>query len=72
VGDDGTVIGTYLHGLFANRNVRKAFISHILNSKGLEYEEEDLESDPYEELADLLRTHLDMEKICDILSMEHR
>lgn len=72
IGSDGTVVGTYLHGLFANMNIRKAFISYILNNKGLEFEEEDVESDPYEDLADILRTHLDLEKVYGILSLEPR
>ncbi|MDK2892757.1 cobyric acid synthase [Methanohalophilus sp.] len=70
IGSDGMVVGTYLHGLFANRNVRKAFISYIISKKGLQFEEEDIESDPYEDLADILRTHLDLEQIYDILSLE--
>lgn len=69
VDSNGIVIGTYLHGLFANRNARKAFLSFLLNSKGLEYEDETLESDPYEELADMLRTHLDMDKVYGIMSL---
>jgi adenosylcobyric acid synthase len=70
VDSTGTVIGTYLHGLFENRNIRKALLSYLLSSKNIEYGEDVIESDPYEELADLLRKHLDMNKVSEIIGLE--
>ena len=33
----GLVIGTYLHGLFGNENIRYALMSHLHEKKGIEY-----------------------------------
>ena len=70
VDESGMVVGTYLHGLFSNANIRKAFVSYLLEKKGIKYNEEDLENDPYEELAQLMEESLDVETIYSILGLE--
>jgi len=69
--DSGLVIGTYLHGLFDNVNIRRALISYLLEKKGIEFKEEEIpDKDPYDELADVARENLDMNKIYDMIGLE--
>jgi len=76
-GDDGCidgsglVIGTYLHGLFENENVRRALVTHLLEKKGLTYQPPtgDMEGDAYQELAGVVRRHLDMKRIYGIIGV---
>ncbi|PQV43608.1 cobyric acid synthase [Methanohalophilus euhalobius] len=70
VDESGMVVGTYLHGLFSNANIRKAFVSYLLEKKGIEYNEEDLEDDPYEELAQIMEEYLDIGTIYSILGLK--
>lgn len=55
---DGRVIGTYLHGLFRNRAVADALL-------GAAEQRDDPVSatDPYDRLADVLRSSLDLERL---------
>jgi len=71
IDDSGLVIGTYLHGLFENENVRRALVSHLLEKKGLTYQPPvgDLEGDAYQELAEVVRRHLDMKRIYGIVGL---
>jgi adenosylcobyric acid synthase len=68
---EGLIIGTYLHGLFDNTNVRNAFMQYLYRKKGLEYWPEDTmtESDAYEELANVVEQNLDMKKIYEIMGI---
>jgi adenosylcobyric acid synthase len=76
-GDDGAideaglVIGTYLHGLFDNRNIRDALMRYLYEKKGLAYRPEGAmtENDAYEELANLVEQNLDMEKVYEIIGI---
>jgi adenosylcobyric acid synthase len=76
-GDDGSidgeglVIGTYLHGLFDNTNIRNALMQYLYKKKGLEYTPEDdmTESDAYDELAYVVEQNLDMKKIYEIMGI---
>ena len=77
-GDDGCidgsglVIGTYLHGLFGNENIRHALMSHLHERKGIEYVPQvaDSELDAYEELADVVRENVDMARVCEIIGVD--
>lgn len=70
-GDDGSidkygmVIGTYLHGLFENVNVRNALIGYIAQKKGIQFypDVETTDDEAYEELANMIQDNLDVEKI---------
>ncbi len=66
VSQDGLVIGTYLHGLFENENMRNSFLGYLYKRKGLIYTDE-IMSDGIEELAELVEAHVDMKLIYRIL-----
>lgn len=66
VSDNGLVIGTYLHGLFENENVRNSLLSYLYKRKGLTYKDEKM-SDCIEELAELVEAQLDMNLIHNML-----
>jgi adenosylcobyric acid synthase len=71
IDDAGLVIGTYLHGLFDNKNIRDALMRHLYEKKGLEYRPEAAmtENDAYEELASVVEQNLDMEKVYEIIGI---
>ncbi len=66
VSENGLVIGTYLHGIFENENLRKSFLGYLYNRKGLTYVE-GTRSDDIEELARYIETHINMNLIYNIL-----
>ncbi|AKB36356.1 Cobyric acid synthase [Methanosarcina siciliae C2J] len=68
IGEEGLVIGTYLHGLFDNENIRNALVRYLCEKKGLEYKPEEVvsENDAYEELANTFEQNIDMEKLYEI------
>ena len=71
IDESGLVIGTYLHGLFENENVRHALLSHLHKRKGIEYVPQVAvsELDAYEELADVVRKNVDMEQVYEIIGL---
>lgn len=81
VSKEGTVWGTYIHGIFDNNSFRKSFINFLRTKKGLtisrgcnqnqiSYQEQ--KDREYDRLAFLVRANLDMEKIYHILGIEKR
>ena len=62
----GTIIGTYLHGLFQDRPVRHALITWLARQRGLDAQltaatpAMTTPEEQYDRLADLLRSHLDV------------
>ena len=62
VSENGLVLGTYLHGLFENENIRNSLIGYLYNRKGLNYINR-IQSDGIEELAGLVEAHLNMKMI---------
>jgi adenosylcobyric acid synthase len=66
VNESGLVIGTYLHGVFENENLRKSFLGYLYNRKGLTYTEGNM-SDGIEELARYIEAHINMNLIYSIL-----
>lgn len=63
--EDGLVFGTHLHGLFDNECIRRALIEFLAERKGLKIEinVQNTHYDPYEELAKLVSTHVDIDRI---------
>lgn len=66
VSENGIIIGTYLHGLFENDNFRNSFLSYLYNQKGLIYENK-IHVDGIEELAAIIRSHVNMDSIYRML-----
>jgi adenosylcobyric acid synthase len=71
IDETGLVIGTYLHGLFDNKNIREALMQYLYKKKGLEYSPENAmtENDAYEELANVVEQNLEMEKLYEIIGI---
>ena len=72
IDEDGTVVGTYLHGLFENENIRHALMIYLAEKKGIEYIPEVVttEEEAYQELADIVESCLDMQKIHEIIESQ--
>lgn len=85
VAKSGLVIGTYLHGIFDNQNLRDAFLDFLYERRsktgnealGIEASKAEKRSSRaqvqkgsgYRELAEAVETHLDMEKIWQMLDL---
>ncbi len=71
---EGTVFGTYLHGIFDSPEMVQRLVQAFLEKKGMdtaEMETLDLQSykeKQYNKLADLLRENVDMKRIYEILN----
>lgn len=78
VSPDGMVFGSYIHGIFDNLHFTNAFISTILQGKGLgggtgsALDFDGYKEQEYDKLADLMTRHLDLAKIEAILSEVER
>ena len=76
VNKEGNVVGTYLHGIFDEIDFTRSLLNNIREQKGLDKIESSVESfdefkqNEYDKLADLLREHLDIDKIYEIMN-EH-
>ncbi len=66
VSENGLIIGTYLHGLFNNDNLRNSFLKYLYDQKGLIYESK-IRRNEIEELAGFIETHVNMDFIYRIL-----
>ncbi len=66
VSENGLVIGTYLHGLFENENIRNSFMGYLYKRKGLTYTDVKM-NDGIEELAKFVGEHVDMNLIYRML-----
>ena len=66
----GVVMGTYLHGLFDDDTLRRAFIASLRRYWGLPNDESSMvleKPDEYDRLAGLVRSHLDVSAIYRII-----
>lgn len=69
---DGTVWGTYLHGIFDNDQLRRGWLNRLRQQKGmsalpLTVEARSYRQQSFKQLAELVRQHLNMEQIYRIL-----
>ncbi len=73
IDESGTVVGTYLHGLFENENIRHALMIYLAEKKGVEYHPEAVttEEEAYDELAEVVESCLDMNKIYEIIEEQN-
>ena len=60
---DGRVLGTYLHGLFHNSDLREAVLQWLAVRRGVQLPTATEPSDPYDRLADTLRGCLDVDRL---------
>ncbi|WP_394835061.1 cobyric acid synthase [Pendulispora rubella] len=64
VSEDGTVVGTMIHGLFENASVRRTLLTHLRRAKGLSAPPPETTVGPrdeYDRLADVVRQHVNMD-----------
>jgi adenosylcobyric acid synthase len=72
VSDNGRVFGTYLHGIFDNEHFREVYLNGIRTEKGMPQRHKSLAAplvDPFDQFADHLRQHLDVERLLDICGL---
>lgn len=73
ISDDGLVMGSYIHGIFDEGAFTKNFINLIRQEKGILPENntdmsfEAFKENEYNKLADLMRRHIDLKKVYEIL-----
>lgn len=71
VSDDGQVFGTYMHGLFLNRNAVDALLSYLSEKKGTEYIPDNsartlYDDTVYDTVAQMYEMSLDVRKLINI------
>lgn len=69
---DGSVWGTYLHGLFDNDELRRSWLDGIRIRKGLSpitetFTAHERKFEEFDRVADIVRNHLDMKRIYEII-----
>ena len=70
---EGLTLGTYLHGLFHNRAVRRSILEFAARRKGISLPAFDDNIEPsaeYDKLAALVREHLDMELVYRVMGLD--
>ena len=74
VSADGTVLGTYIHGLFEDAAVRRAVLTHLAMRRGVapdpRWGRGDRASQRYDRLADLVVAHLDVPGIAKLAGLD--
>lgn len=66
---DGLVFGTYMHGLFLNIRAVNALLAFLAAKKGIQYSPvRESDADPYDLLASVFETHVDVDQLVRILS----
>ena len=71
--EEGLTLGTYLHGLFHNRDIRRAVLEFVASRKGaaLPPPTDDIDPDAeYDKLAALVRDNLDMDLVYRVMGLE--
>ena len=72
VSADGRVIGTYLHGLFANAAVRDAILMPLAARRGIAFTPRTIVEDRYAVLADWFRAAVDTQRLLRVAGLQHR
>jgi adenosylcobyric acid synthase len=73
INQEENVLGTYLHGIFDNDKFRKILLDNIRRQKGIETKDqtlsfEEFKETQYVELGKIIKEHLDVDKILEIMS----
>ena len=69
---EGLTLGTYLHGLFHNRAVRRSILEFAARQKGVAFPASDADIEPsveYDKLASLVREHLDVDLVYRVMGI---
>jgi len=67
------VFGSYIHGIFDDIEFTRTFLNDIRKEKGLDdlsskvQSFDEFKETEYEKLADVVRKHIDMDKVYDII-----
>ena len=73
ISEDGKVFGSYIHGIFDDIEFTRTFLNDIRKEKGLDdltskvQSFDEFKETEYEKLADVVRKHVDMDKVYDII-----
>lgn len=73
ISDDGKVFGSYIHGIFDDIEFTRAFLNKLRKDKGLDeigskvQSFDEFKETEYNKLADVVRQHVDMEKVYEIV-----
>jgi adenosylcobyric acid synthase len=73
IGNNGNILGTFIHGIFHNREFTGDFLENIRQIRGLPASStitQEVTKDRYDRLADIVRNSLDMVKVRKIIE-EH-
>lgn len=70
--ETGKVVGTYFHGIFENKQLRRTLLENIAREKGVILPPEQTETADikYDRLAEVLRQNLDMKMLYEILGLD--
>ena len=75
VNAQGNVLGSYLHGLFGNRAIRRALLSHLAERKGVPTDPRwgcgSTSRERYDRLADLVETSVDLASIAKLIGCSY-
>lgn len=63
VSEDGLLIGTYMHGLFSNTHAAEALVSYLCEKKGVPWEQDSSQADPFDALADHFEKYVRFDEI---------
>ena len=71
--NEGTVIGTYVHGILDNEELRNSFLAHVRTQRNLPsareiFNYQDFRKQHLNQLAKLINDSIDMEKIKEIVN----
>ncbi|WP_424359809.1 cobyric acid synthase [Methanocella sp. MCL-LM] len=72
VSDSGTIIGTYLHGIFENQCFTDAVLAYACDRKGIPYIRPKAVRDPYDELADIVSASVDLDAIIGLIEGQEK
>jgi adenosylcobyric acid synthase len=75
VTEDGLVMGTYLHGIFDNDDLREKIVQNLRNKKGLkvnqkQFDYQAFKEEQYEALAHLVEKSVDIDKIMELIGLQ--